>query len=118
MYSDAKKLIINLESTLRENTDYEKLLFTTEIYTTKAEYFVENLKEIRCGNRAIVKQMQALSYNIDIIDRISEDTGISAVRIDSLLWNFCSVDYANICGAVPKCNLCKLVKNCNFINKR
>lgn len=36
---------------------------------------VERLKEIKCGNRAIVKQMNALHSNIEMLERISKEYG-------------------------------------------
>lgn len=252
MYSDSKQFIKDLENTLKENSNYEDLLFDTEIYTkrrleggvfsfkdhikgmiysmlsnqrpwkpisdnlrnidkiffeykkdsilkTNPNYFVDKLKEIKCGNRAISKQMDALRYNIKVFEKIEDDYGTldsyilskpaeevvnelandgiyklkqigvplayeylrnvgidaakpdvhicrilganrlgyskndvatikeaieiihiiakesetSVVRIDALLWNLCSIDYGNICGAAPKCKVCKLSMDCN-----
>jgi thermostable 8-oxoguanine DNA glycosylase len=37
--------------------------------------FVKQLKEIKCGNRAIAKQMECLDYNINVLEKITIDYG-------------------------------------------
>ena len=168
------------------------------ILNTDKDIFSQGLKEIKCGNRAIDKQMDSLKYNITkmeeieneygsldnfiesntshhiaielsqgnrfklkqigyalaqeylrntgidtakpdvhlrrilssqrlglsagypsedetmkIVIQMGKDTGLNLSYIDGLLWIFCSLNYANICGAVPKCYLCKLSEYCN-----
>lgn len=51
------------------NFNKEKLL------NTDPEYFVQRLKEIRCGNRAVSKQMESLKYNIMVFEDIEKDHG-------------------------------------------
>jgi hypothetical protein len=42
----------------------------------------------------------------------SEDHDESALYIDNLLWLFAAKDYAAICTATPRCDIC-LVSKCN-----
>ncbi len=52
---------------------------------------------------------------IEIIDAISLQTGISASRIDAILWLFCSDDNGMICTEKPHCNQCTLSgKYCRY----
>lgn len=169
------------------------------ILSTNPDVFVNKLIEIKCGNRAIKKQMEALNYNInvflkiqskygsidnyitsnlphiiakdfanghyklkqvgfplameylrnvgidtikpdvhicrilgndrlglshnneakeeeavEIIKKISDDSGLSLSEIDYILWQFCADGYAEICTKKPKCRLCKANKYCNY----
>ena len=45
------------------------------VQTTDPLYFVRSLREIRCGNRAMVKQMNGLSDNIHTMKRIASERG-------------------------------------------
>ena len=155
---------------------------------------VDAIKEIRCGNRGIVKQLHGLRQNIQTFERIGDidsyvisaspeviatefsrgkkykliqigfalaleylrnvginaikpdvhicriigperlnltenvptpeeayealmawatATGHNAVYVDNLLWIFAAKDYAAICTARPRCNIC-LVLDCNM----
>lgn len=46
-----------------------------KIKTTDKTYFVTNLKNIKCGNRSIAKQMESLDYNINIFNLIEKQFG-------------------------------------------
>jgi 3-methyladenine DNA glycosylase Tag len=46
-----------------------------QVQATDPQYFVNSLREIQCGNRAIVKQMGALSDNIYILRQIAAEYG-------------------------------------------
>lgn len=159
--------------------------------------FAERLKDIKCGNRSITKQMESLNYNISIFEQIEfvygsldnfvmsdspdsiawelgqgrkyklkqmgytlaleylRNVGVKAIKpdlhirrfisnerlnfyngypseietvkilstiaeesevnltyLDNLMWLYCAVDYANICGSNPKCHLCELQNHC------
>jgi len=45
--------------------------------------------------------------------KLSEDTGVSMSEIDSLVWNFCSSGYGEICTSNPRCEICPIKKYCN-----
>jgi len=45
--------------------------------------------------------------------KLSEKIGISQVKMDYLLWNYCSKGYGEICSAKPKCNECVIKEFCN-----
>jgi hypothetical protein len=50
---------------------------------------------------------------VKILSTIAEESGVNLTYLDNLMWLYCAIDYANICGSEPKCNLCKLQNNCN-----
>ena len=58
-------------------------------------------------------------YNvIEIGKQLSEETGISQVKIDYLLWNYCANGYGKICTKInPKCEKCVIKEYCNFDKK-
>ncbi|MTI70051.1 MAG: hypothetical protein FH751_07350 [Firmicutes bacterium] len=62
---------------IRKNKEKIKEIFYNfnkeKILNTDKEVFVEKLKEIKCGNRAIKKQMESLNYNIGVLNRIEKD---------------------------------------------
>ncbi|SEW31468.1 hypothetical protein [[Clostridium] fimetarium] len=41
------------------------------------------------------------------------DTDYPLTVIDSLLWNYCSRGYGEVCGATPKCYKCVIKERCN-----
>lgn len=49
---------------------------------------------------------------IDILEKISLETGISVAKIDFLLWHYCSKGFAEVCTATPKCNICVIKNYC------
>lgn len=171
----------------------------TYIKEQNPNYFIKELIKIKCGNRAIKKQMETLQYNLKILKSIEKEyttldnyvtskdpyiiateissgkyklkqiglplameylrnVGIDAVKpdvhicrilgskklgfakdeiakekdalniltdfskkcniskseIDSLIWQYCSTGYAEICTKNPKCKICKIKKYCNY----
>lgn len=46
-----------------------------KILNTSADYFTEQIQLIKCGNRNIKKQMNALHYNIHKLERIEKEFG-------------------------------------------
>lgn len=46
--------------------------------------------------------------------QLSEKIGISQVKMDYLLWNYCSKGYGEICSAKPKCNECVIKEFCTI----
>lgn len=49
---------------------------------------------------------------IDEFQKLAEEIGISQVKMDYLLWNYCSKGYGEICTATPKCNECVIREYC------
>ena len=49
---------------------------------------------------------------IDIVRRLSKESGLSMAAIDNIIWSFCSEQYGEICGAAPKCRECPVKNHC------
>ena len=46
------------------------------------------------------------------VARLSEQTGLSKVEIDNLIWSFCADGFGEICTATPHCNRCPISDWC------
>ena len=44
---------------------------------------------------------------------LSEQTGMSKVEIDNLVWSFCASGFGEICTAKPHCDICPIREWCN-----
>lgn len=51
---------------------------------------------------------------IDEFQKLAQEIGISQVKMDYLLWNYCSKGYGEVCTATPKCDKCIIKKYCTF----
>lgn len=60
------------------------------------------------------KTMASEKEVLDKAKYFSMITNIPMVEIDSLTWQFCSSDYADICSASPKCEKCLVKTKCNY----
>lgn len=49
---------------------------------------------------------------IDEFQKLANEIGISPVKMDYLLWNYCSKGFAEVCSATPKCNICVIKNYC------
>lgn len=49
---------------------------------------------------------------IDEFQKLAHEIGISQVKMDYLLWNYCSKGFAEVCTATPKCNICVIKNYC------
>ncbi len=49
---------------------------------------------------------------IDEFQELAQKIGISQVKMDYLLWNYCSKGYGEICTATPKCDVCVIKRFC------
>ena len=49
----------------------------------------------------------------EVCEKISKDSNTPQAVVDSILWQYCANDKAEICQNKPKCNIC-LVKNCKY----
>lgn len=50
---------------------------------------------------------------MDEFQELAKQIGISQVKMDYLLWNYCSKGYGEVCSATPKCDKCVINKYCN-----
>lgn len=50
---------------------------------------------------------------IDEFQELAQVIEISQVKMDYLLWNYCSKGYGEICTAKPKCDVCIIRSYCN-----
>ena len=50
---------------------------------------------------------------MDEFQELAKQIGISQVKMDYLLWNYCSKGYGEVCSATPKCDKCVIYKYCN-----
>lgn len=46
--------------------------------------------------------------------KLSDVIGISQVKMDYLLWNYCSKGYGEVCTAKPKCEMCAIRNFCKM----
>ena len=54
---------------------------------------------------------------LDIIKQLSSEVNLPIVEIDSIIWQLCATNYAEICGATPKCEKCLVRAKCNYNKK-
>ena len=54
---------------------------------------------------------------LEIIKQLSLESSLPTVEIDSIIWQFCAANYAEICGAEPKCGNCLVKSMCNYQGK-
>lgn len=51
---------------------------------------------------------------IKCMKEIAKESNVSVIRVDNLLWMFCSRKYGAICGSKPRCERCNLRDYCNI----
>ena len=54
-----------------------------------------------------------ISEVIEQVDKLSDETGLSRVEIDNLIWSFCSDGFGEICTAKPHCKDCPISGWCS-----
>ena len=54
---------------------------------------------------------------IDEFQELAQEIGISQVKMDYLLWNYCSKGYGEVCTATPKCDACVIKNYCRRSNE-
>lgn len=72
-----------------------------------------HIKRIVSADRLNLIQSKFDYRIIEEFRRLSADIGISQVKMDYLLWNYCSKGYGEICTAKPKCYECVIKEYCN-----
>jgi len=50
-----------------------------------------------------------------LIARLASDADCNPTYLDNLIWMLCAKDYANICGASPKCSDCGFRDTCSYL---
>ena len=55
---------------------------------------------------------------LEIIKHFSSEIDTPISEIDSIIWQFCASNYAEICGSNPKCENCLVRKKCNYKSVR
>lgn len=50
---------------------------------------------------------------LDEFQELAQEIGINQVKMNYLLWNYCSKGYGEICTAIPKCEKCVIKNYCN-----
>ena len=53
---------------------------------------------------------------LNITEQLSKQINLLKCEIDFLLWNYCAVDYGNICNYEPKCGKCVIKDFCEYKN--
>lgn len=72
-----------------------------------------HIKRIVGADRLNLIQSKSDYKIIEEFRRLSAEIGISQVKMDYLLWNYCSKGYGEICTAKPKCYECVIKEYCN-----
>ncbi len=60
------------------------------------------------------KPMASENEIFEIIKNLSNYTDIPMVEIDSIIWQFCATNYAEICGSNPNCEKCLVRTKCKY----
>lgn len=71
-----------------------------------------HIKRIASAERLNLVTVRNNYKIIDEFQELAQEIGISQVKIDYLLWNYCSKGYGEICTATPKCNECVIREYC------
>ena len=72
-----------------------------------------HIKRILAPDRLNLISLKSDYAVIEKCQQISEQVGISQIKMDSLLWNYCAKGYGEVCTAKPKCDLCVIKNFCN-----
>jgi len=69
-----------------------------------------------CGSErlAIFPSSVSIEQAKSLFNKFAEQADLNPSYLDNLFWIFGAKDYANICSAKPKCDLCDLVSCCNY----
>ena len=62
------------------------------------------------------KETATLDEVCRIVEVASKDTGMLMMEIDAIIWAYCAVGYADMCGANPRCSRCPIKSKCNGKN--
>ena len=51
---------------------------------------------------------------LEVIEKISETSGMSPSDVDGIIWSYCADDFGEICTKTPKCWKCVVEDGCNY----
>ncbi len=74
-----------------------------------------HLKRILGAERLNIVKSKSDYAVITEYKKLSDEIGISQVKMDYLLWNYCSKGYGEVCTAKPKCEKCVIKNYCNRV---
>lgn len=69
---------------------------------------------LSCKRMAFVAGVPSPEEAYHCIARLASNAGCCPTYLDNLIWMFCAKDYANICGATPKCSVCGFNSVCSY----
>lgn len=72
-----------------------------------------HIKRILGAGRLNIVKSKSDYAVITECQKLSDKIGISQVKMDYLLWNYCSKGFGEICTAKPKCEKCVIREYCN-----
>lgn len=72
-----------------------------------------HIKRIAAADRLKLVTAKSDYKIIEEFRTLSNEIGMSQVKMDYLLWNYCAKGYGEICTATPKCNECVIRIFCN-----
>lgn len=71
-----------------------------------------HIKRIIAPDRLNLTSVKSEYKIMEELKKLSDETSISQVKIDYLLWNYCARKYGEICTATPKCSECAIKEYC------
>ena len=71
-----------------------------------------HLKRILATDRLNLVSSKSDYTVIERCIQLSNEIGISQIKIDYLLWNYCSKGYGEVCTKKPKCEKCVIKEFC------
>lgn len=74
-----------------------------------------HIKRILAPDRLNLVSSKSDYAVIEKCKQISEQAGISQIKMDSLLWNYCAKGYGEVCTKKPKCEMCVIREFCERV---
>ena len=71
-----------------------------------------HIKRIAAADRLKLVTAKSDYKIIEEFRKLSNEIGMSQVKMDYLLWNYCAKGYGEICTATPKCDECVIKEYC------
>ena len=72
-----------------------------------------HIKRIAAADRLKLVTAKSDYKIIEEFRKLSNEIGMSQVKMDYLLWNYCAKGYGEICTATPKCDECVIKEFCH-----
>lgn len=111
---DAIKLLADTNSTYK--LKYSGVALVCEYLRNMGIDIVKpdvHLKRILAPDRLNLVSLNSDYAVIEKCKQLSNEIGISQIKIDYLLWNYCAKGYGEVCTKKPKCDLCVIRNFCN-----